>query len=143
MPVRYPESVEYNEAVQNPAHAFRDAELRRGSIEVNNLGLPLALSGGFALTYMMRSGRRKLAVRCFLREIPAVQQKYAAIAGAMRALRSRYFVEFEYLADGIMLHSAVYPVVKMDWAEGDTLGVWLERHHGERRAMARLREEFV
>src|SRR5438477_1947198 len=135
MPVRYPESVEYNEAVQNPAHAFRDPELRRGHIEVNKLGLPVALSGGFALTYMMRSGRRKLAVRCFLREIPAVQQKYAAIAGAFRALKSRYFVEFEYLADGIVLHGARHPVIKMDWAEGDTLGVWLERNHGKRRAL--------
>src|SRR5947209_20564317 len=123
MPARYPESVEYNEAVQNPAHAFRDAELRRGSIEVNNLGLPLALSGGFALTYMMRAGRQKLAVRCFLREIPAVQQKYAAIAGAVGALKSRYFVDFEYLADGIALHGTVYPIVKMDRAEGETLGV--------------------
>jgi serine/threonine protein kinase len=143
MPARYPEIVEYNEAVQNPAHLFRDPELRRGHIELNSLGLPLALSGGFALTYMMRTGRRKLAVRCFLREIPAVQQKYAAIAGAVRALGSGYFVDFEYLDDGIALRGGSYPVVKMDWADGDTLGVWLDRHHSDRRRLARLREAFA
>lgn len=143
MAVRYPEVVEYHEAVQNPSRAFRDPELQRGQIEVNRLGLPVALSGGFALTYMMRAARRKLALRCFLREIPAAQQKYAAIAGACRALKSRYFVDFEYLGDGIVLHGQAYPVVKMDWAEGDTLGVWLERHHADRRALAGLREAFV
>ncbi|MGE5269088.1 MAG: hypothetical protein ACM3JG_05375 [Thiohalocapsa sp.] len=143
MATRYPEIVDYNEAVQNPAHSFRDAELRQGRIEVNGLGLPVALSGGFALTYMMRAPRRKLAVRCFLREIPAVQQKYAAIAGACRALKSRYFVDFEYLADAMVLHGAAYPVIKMDWAEGETLGMWVERNHANARALGRLREAFA
>ncbi len=143
MSARYPEIVEYNEAVQNPAHVFRDPELRRGRIEVNNLGLPVVLSGGFALTYMMRDGNRKLAVRCFLREIPAVQQKYTAIARAVRALNSGYFVDFEYLDDCIVLGGGSYPVVKMDWAEGETLGIWLDLHHDDRRQLPRLREAFA
>lgn len=143
MPRRYPEIVEYNEAVQNPGSAFRDPELRQGHIEVNALGLPVALSGGFALTYMMRAARRKLAVRCFLRDIPAVQQKYAAIADAFRGLKSRYFVDFEYLDDGIAIGSVSYPLVKMDWAEGETLGVWLERNHRNRRALRRARDAFA
>src|SRR4051812_17752396 len=33
----YPQIVEYNEAVQHPATAFRDPELRRGQIKVNAL----------------------------------------------------------------------------------------------------------
>lgn len=143
MPARYPEIVEYNEAVQNPGSAFRDPELRQGRIAVNALGLPVALSGGFALTYMMRAASRQLAVRCFLREIPAVQQKYAAIAEVFRALDSRYFVDFDYLADGIALDGLSYPVVKMDWAEGETLGVWLARNFGNRRALRRAREAFA
>jgi hypothetical protein len=143
MPARYPESVDYNEAVQNPESAFRDPELQRGRIEVNALGLPVALSGGFALTYLMQAASRKLAVRCFLRDIPAVQQKYAAIADAFRALKSRYFVDFEYLDDGIALHGAAFPVVKMDWAEGETFGVWLERNQNNRRALRRARDAFA
>ena len=53
----YPQIVEYNEAVQHPATAFRDPELRQGQVKVNALGLPVALSGGFALTYMMATQR--------------------------------------------------------------------------------------
>ena len=139
----YPQIVEYNEAVQNPATAFRDPELRQGQVKVNGLGLPVALSGGFALTYMMATQRHRLAVRCFHREIPRAQHKYAAIAQAVGSLQSRYFVGFDYLADGIAIRGGWYPVVKMDWAEGDPLGIWLDRNAGDRRAVEKLRAEFA
>ena len=135
----YPQIVEYNEAVQHPATAFRDPELRRGQVKVNALGLPVALSGGFALTYMMATGKRRLAVRCFHREVPRAQHRYAAVARAVTALKSPYFVGFDYLDDGIAIRGGWYPIVKMDWAEGEPLGVWLDRHAGDRRALERLR----
>jgi hypothetical protein len=71
-----------------------------------------------------------MAVRCFHRHIPAVEQKYAAISQAFRRLNSPYFVGFEFLAQGIRVRQQLYPVLKMDWAEGDVLGLWLERNHG-------------
>ena len=139
----YPQIVEYNEAVQHPATAFRDPELRRGKVKVNALGLPIALSGGFALTYMMATPRRRLAVRCFHRDIPRAQHKYAAIARAVGALKSSYFVGFEYLPDGIAIRGGFYPVLKMDWVEGDPLGIWLDRNSGNPRALAKLRGAFA
>lgn len=139
----YPQIIEYNEAVQNPGTAFRDPELRQGDVKINALGLPVALSGGFALTYMIATPRRRLAVRCFHREIPRVQQKYAAIARAVGALKSPYFVGFDFLPDGIAIRGGWYPVVKMDWVEGDPLGIWLDHNVGDRRALERLRAEFV
>lgn len=139
----YPQIVEYNEAVQNPATAFRDTELRQGRVAVNALGLPVVLSGGFALTYRMAAPRRTLALRCFHREIPAAQQKYAAIAEALRGLHSPYFVGFDYVPDGIRIRGGFYPVLKMEWAEGEPLGVWLGQHGGDRRAVERLRDSFA
>ncbi len=117
--------------------------LRRGRVRVNALGLPAVLSGGFALTYMVAGTRRKLAVRCFHREIPAVEQKYAAISRAFRALKSPYFVDFEFLGQGIRIHRQVFPIVKMDWAEGDVLGLWLDRNGADRNALASLRQQFA
>jgi hypothetical protein len=57
--VAYPQIIEYNEAVQNPAHAFTDLELKRGTVRENTLGLPLVLSGGFALTYTVETPQKK------------------------------------------------------------------------------------
>jgi hypothetical protein len=58
----YPQIVEYNEAVQHPAQAFVDSELKRGSVKETNLGLPLVLSGGFALTYTLSTPSKKYTV---------------------------------------------------------------------------------
>src|SRR5712664_2520540 len=86
----YPQITDYHEAIQHPAQAFVDPDLKQGAVAENNLGLPLVMSGGFALTYAVTTPRRKCAVRCFHREIPAIQQKYDAISkkpGSMSASR--------------------------------------------------------
>ena len=69
----YPQIIDYNEAVQHPETVFIDPELRQARIKENALGLPMVLSGGFALTYMLLGISRRIAVRCFHRQIPAVE----------------------------------------------------------------------
>src|SRR5580704_17398970 len=106
----YPQIIDYNEAVQNPATAFIDPELQQAETKENAIGLPLVLSGGFALTYMLIGAKRKIAVRCFHRQIPAVEQKYAAISRTFRSLNSRYFVGFDFLVQGIRVGRQICPV---------------------------------
>src|SRR5215467_12943721 len=89
----YPQITEYHEAVQHPQLAFVDPELKQGTIAENNLGLPLVMSGGFALTYAVTTAGRKYAVRCFHREIPAIQQKYNAISNSRASASvTRFFL---------------------------------------------------
>src|SRR5918996_4197660 len=97
----YPQITEYHEAVQHPAQAFTDAELKQGAVAENSLGLPLVMSGGFALTYAVTTPRRKCAVRCFHREIPSIQQKYDAISKKLRSLPGGWFVDFDFQQAGI------------------------------------------
>jgi hypothetical protein len=111
----YPQIVEYNEAIQHPAQAFVDPELRQGSVRENSLGLPLVLSGGFALTYTVTTPRRKCAVRCFHREIPSIEQKYNAISKKLRSLSNGFFVTFDFQKPGIKIRQDGFPIVRMDW----------------------------
>jgi hypothetical protein len=122
----YPPMIEYNGAVQNPAQTFFDAELKTGSVRTNNLGLPIVMSGGFALTYTITTAKRKCAVRCFHRDIPSIEKKYDLISKKLRSLRSDYFVNFDFQNPGVKVHQHTYPIVKMDWVEGNPLGVWLD-----------------
>lgn len=139
----YPQIIEYNEAVQDPRHAFLDNELRAGKVAETPLGLPLALSGGFALTYAIQSGQRKYAVRCFHREVPEAQNRYAAISTKLQSLASQYFVTFSFQPDGIRVHGRSFPIVKMDWVEGETLGVYLDRLASNQSALTSLRSGFA
>ncbi|MGE3335522.1 MAG: hypothetical protein AB7I36_17905 [Rhodospirillaceae bacterium] len=138
----YPQIVEYNDAIQHPQSAFSDPELQRGLVEQTPLGLPLALSGGFALTYKIQSGAKRFAVRCFHREVPEAQAKYAAISAKLKSLSSSYFVNFAFDPRGIRVGQTPVPIVKMDWVEGDTLGVYLEKISTNRQALETLRRQF-
>jgi hypothetical protein len=134
--------VEYNEAVQHPAQAFTDAELKQGSIRQNNLGLPVPMSGGFALTYTLTTPRKTYAIRCFHREIPAIEQRYNEISKKLKSLNSEYFVSFDFQKGGIKIRQNSFPIVKMDWVKGDPLGVWLDQNFGNATALQKLRKEF-
>jgi hypothetical protein len=139
----YPQITEYHEAVQHPQLAFVDPELKQGAVAENNLGLPLVMSGGFALTYAVTTARKKCAVRCFHREIPAIQQKYDAIAKKLRSLPNGYFVDFDFQQAGINVRQHTFPIVRMDWVEGDTLGIWLDKHIDDPRGLEKARLEFA
>ena len=139
---RYPAIAEYNQSAQNPATAFTDSELAAGRLATSALGLPIVLGGGFALTYTVSSKARKFAVRCFHRYVPDLKYRYAQISDAIGGLRSEHFVSFEYQPKGVRVRSQFYPVVKMAWAEGPTLGVFLEDNYDDAAAMRSLSSSF-
>jgi hypothetical protein len=134
---------DYNEAVQNPALNFADAELRGGTPELTPLGLPRAISGGFASVYRLRCGRRDWAVRCFLREVPDQQERYAAIGRHLATAKLPYTVGFAFLADGIRVGGRAYPLLKMEWVQGESLDRWIERHLGDAAALRGMADRWV
>lgn len=125
----YPTLEQYNEAFQHPELALTDPELKKGSIATTGLGLPLALCGGFALTYTLKSGAKKHAVRCFHKQSNALEKRYILISNRLRSLKSDYFVEFEFQPEGVRIAGKNFPIVKMEWASGTTLGEFLEKNY--------------
>lgn len=140
--MKYPQVTDYQDAVQDPRLSFLDPELRAGTVTKTPLGLPRVWSGGFALTYEVRFGGRTYAVRCFHREVPAVEKKYAAISKKLKALTSEYFVDFDFQPLGIKIAGNSYPIVKMDWVEGNTLGVHIAKIASNKYALEKLRGSF-
>ena len=125
----YPTLEQYNEAFQFPQLSLTDSELGRGRVFTTGLGLPLALCGGFALTYTINVGKEKYAVRCFHKHSKDLEKRYSAISRRLQSLSSSYFVKFEFQPQGIRIASKAFPVVKMAWASGITLGEFLEQNH--------------
>jgi WD40 repeat protein len=124
----WPLSQDYNEAVQTPARNFADADLRRGTVATNALGLPMPYSGNFADVYEVRcpDGQR-WAVKCFTREVPGLHQRYDAISNHLRQARLPFTVDFSYLGQGIRVAGRWFPVLKMQWVEGLTLNQFVAR----------------
>ena len=134
----YPTLERYNEAFQAHSKLLADPELKRGSLATNSFGAPLAISGGFALTYTITASGNKFAVRCFHRDAKGLERRYSAISNRLARLASPYFLNFEFQPRGITVDGAPYPIVKMAWAQGETLGEFLESRRGDAAALGKL-----
>ena len=117
----WPALTDFSEAVQNPAVCFRGTELEVAQVAVNHRGLPLVFSGSFACVYSASIGNRKFAVRCFTREIKDQQSRYEQLSNYLINVLPPAFVYFEYLDHGINFRGGWYPIVRMEWVEGEPL----------------------
>lgn len=134
----YPTIEQYQEALQHPSTAFIDPHLAKGKIRASGLGTPLVASGGFALTYGLEISSKKYAVRCFHREAKGLENRYSAISKKIQNLKSEYFVEFEYQNKGVRIAKNEWPIVKMAWASGETLGEFVEKNYRDKLKLTNL-----
>jgi serine/threonine protein kinase len=139
----YPSLEQYQEALQHPRVALLDGDLKNGSIATSGLGLPKVMCGGFALTYTISVGAGKYAVRCFHKQSPDLEMRYKAVSSKLKALSSNYFLPFEFQPQGVQVQGAKFPIVKMAWAAGDTLGEFVSDNFRNGSALAALRESIV
>jgi WD40 repeat protein len=125
----WPHSQDYNEAIQNPATSFSDAELRQGHVVTNAQGLPMPCSGNFADVYQMRcpDGSR-WAVKCFTRGNVGLRERYQEISAWLRKVKLPFTVDFSYLEQGIRVAGKWHPVLKMQWVEGLTLNQFVAQN---------------
>lgn len=139
----WPTPQEYNEALQHPGSCFDDPDLRMGSVELTPLGLPRPITGNFASVYRLRCKGKDWAVRCFWREYADMQQRYAATSAHLRSVRLPYTVDFDYLPRGILVRGRWYPVLKMEWVEGQLLDDFVREHLEDRMTLNRLAQEWL
>ena len=134
---------DYQEAIQNPSLCFSDPQLKAGTHTLNALGLPQPVTGGFCSVYQVTSGKTRWAVRCFLHNIKDLRDRYHQISKYLRWSRPKQMVGFEYLPEGIRIRQEWNPVLKMEWVEGDTLNVWVDKHNNDARALRKLDDQLV
>src|ERR1041385_6533609 len=141
--VNWPTMSDYQEAVQNPANCFSDAQLKAGTPTLNALGLPSPVTGGFCRVYQVTSGKTRWAVRCFLHNIRDGRERYKEISKYLRGRKLKETVGFEYVQDGIRVRGDWHPVLKMEWVDGLQLNTWVDRHSQDPKALRQLEERWA
>jgi tetratricopeptide (TPR) repeat protein len=124
----WPAPSDYQEAVQNPRFSFRDQPLQAGQPSLNNLGLPKVASGNFACVFEVKGASGGSAVRCFLREVTDQQRRYNLLSQHLQAISLPTMVGFQYLSEGIRVRGQWFPIVKMEWVDGQTLDTFVKNN---------------
>ena len=140
-----PNLSDYMQTFQNPNLFLSDKELVACTCPKDQQGQPKVQSGGFALTFRLESPTKKWAVRCFHREVKDRDRRYTAISSKLNEptmKQSGYFVDFAYQATGVTVKGQRYPIVKMSWAQGVTLGTFLESNYNNPQRLRNLQNSL-
>lgn len=141
--MHYPSFAEYSDALQLSLDVvLSDPMLGRGTLRMHGPGLPFAHTGSFALTFEVSVDGKTYAVRCFHTHIDSLHVRYDAIADCLRSIGSPYFVDFDFQPSGITTRSGTYPVVRMEWAEGQTLAAFVCDHRNDAGTLQELRSSL-
>src|SRR5277367_523436 len=138
----WPTPQDYNEAMQAPWLNLSDRALRSGKPALDILGLPRPMTGAFASVYRVDCEGRSFAVKLFLRKIPDQQLRYTELSQAINSKELDYTVGFQYQPAGIQIRGEQYPILKMDWVEGDNLDTYIAEHVSESRTITLLLHHF-
>jgi hypothetical protein len=138
----WPRGDEYQQAVQQPAFVFSDPDLKKCSAETDQLGLPKPYSGGFTTTYHLQFNSHHFAVRCFIRDVPDLQRRYAAIEDFFNANPHNFFIPAICLNRGIQVNTTWYPIIKMDWIDGVPLNTYIQKNLGNTELLERITNSF-
>ena len=122
----WPGITDFSEAVQNPNLCFEGLDLQDSEVSLNPRGMPLVYSGAFACVYRVSLDGTDYAVRCFTREVSDQQSRYNELSNYLISVLPPAFVHFGYQEQGIKIRGQWYPIVRMEWVEGETLNKFVE-----------------
>ena len=145
--MQYPLISEYIEAIRSAEDNFDQYSALRPVLD--DKGNPVMSSGNFAVVFKMRDEQRKrlYAVKCFTRDQEGRQANYRKIAEELEFVSSPYLVHFRFLEKELFVDSSQgdaeeYPVLVMDWVEGEPLDRYLRAHLRDAYALQLLAYRF-
>ena len=126
----WPGIAEFSGAIQSPSRCFSDPELSSGELAVydrgGRAGMPVVSAGNFAAVYRVSNQGRSFAVRCFTRAVNDQHERYGQLGAFLRATLPPAFVEFEYVEQGILVAGDWFPIVKMEWVNGEPMNKFVQ-----------------
>ena len=144
--MQYPLISEYMAAIRD-AHDNLD-QLSHLVPVMDKYGEPYRSGGAFAVVFRMQDEQtgKCYALKCFTEEQEGRAEAYRQIAEELEFVDSSYVTSVKYLENELFVDSSCdddeFPVLLMDWVEGDTMEAYIAAHHGDSHAMSMLCYRF-
>ncbi len=138
----YPNATDYNRAI--PYLENRTENLQT-LVPLEKSGL----SGNFAVVFKTEdsSTKKRYALKCFTVESAERERRYKEISNYLSSLNSSYFCTYDYFQDEFAItisnSEKLYPVLKMEWIEGRTLGKFLKEEKSNTALLGTLFENWI
>ena len=144
--MQYPLISEYLAAIQD-AHDNLD-KLNHLVPVLDKHDEPYRSSGAFAVVFKMKDEQtgKCYALKCFTEEQEGRAEAYRQIAEELEFVDSPYITSVKYLEKELFVDSNCedeeFPVLLMDWIEGETMETYVAANHTDTHAMSMLCYRF-
>ena len=144
--MQYPLISEYVKAIQDAADNLE--ELAHLTPVLDDHGEPYRSSGAFAVVFKMqdKSSGKYYALKCFTEEQEGRADAYRQIADELDMVDSPYITSVKYMEKELFVDSQCeedeFPVLLMDWVEGETMETYIAANYHNQSAMSMLCYRF-
>ena len=144
--MQYPLISEYVKAIQDAGDNLE--QLAYLTPVLDDHGEPYRSSGAFAVVFKMRdkSSGKYYALKCFTEEQEGRADAYRQIADELDMVDSPYITSVKYMEKELFVDSQCeedeFPVLLMDWVEGETMETYIAANYHNQSAMSMLCYRF-
>ena len=145
--MNYPLISEYVEAIKAAEDNFEQLKHLRPVLDDD--GQPVMTGGNFAEVFKMKDEMtgKFHAVKCFLREQEGRAEAYRQIAEELEYVSSTFLTPIKYLDKELFVDTcnsdeSEFPVLLMDWVEGQTLDKYIREHIDDEYELSLLAYQF-
>ena len=144
--MQYPLISEYVKAIQDAGDNLE--QLAHLTPVLDDHGEPYRSSGAFAVVFKMqdKSTGKYYALKCFTEEQQGRAEAYRQIADELDLLDSPYITSVKYMEKELFVDSQCkedeFPVLLMDWVEGETMEAYIAANYHNQSVMSMLCYRF-
>ena len=144
--MQYPLISEYVKAIQDAGDNLD--KLAHLTPVLDDHGEPYRSSGAFAVVFKMqdKSTGKYYALKCFTEEQEGRAEAYRQIADELDLLDSPYITSVKYMEKELFVDSQCeedeFPVLLMDWVDGETMEAYIAANYRNQSAMLMLSYRF-
>ena len=144
--MQYPLISEYVKAIQDAGDNLE--QLAHLTPVLDDHGEPYRNSGAFAVVFKMqdKSTGKYYALKCFTEEQEGRADAYRQIADELDLLDSPYITSVKYMEKELFVDSQCeedeFPVLLMDWVDGETMEAYIAANYRNQSAMSMLSYRF-
>ena len=144
--MQYPLISEYVKAIQEAGDNLE--QLAHLTPVLDDHGEPYRSSGAFAVVFKMqdKSTGKYYALKCFTEEQEGRADAYRQIADELDLLDSPYITSVKYMEKELFVDSQCeedeFPVLLMDWVDGETMEAYIAANYRNQSAMSMLSYRF-
>lgn len=141
----FPTIAEYNQAIQSMTDGTFKSLTNISFIPSRTIPVRIYSygAGSYAVVFKAKDQYNEFAIRCFISAEQENIERYRNIDNYLKDVSASWITKIELLQNEINVKGNYYPVIKMDWVEGQLLNNYITQIVDNNLALTELQNEVV